>query len=35
MAEKIYNSLGPDEEFFDVDFGPKNENDKDGSKYSM
>lgn len=35
MAEKIYNSLPNDEEYFDKEFGPKDENDVDGSKYSM
>lgn len=27
VAEKIFNSLGEGEEFFDTDFGPKDEND--------
>ena len=35
IAEKIYNELGDDEEFFDPDFGPKNENDTKGSALAM
>jgi hypothetical protein len=34
IAEKIYNSLG-DVEFFDKDFGPKDDDDIEGSAKSM
>ena len=34
-AEKIYNSLGRNEQFFDQDFGPKNDGDEEGSHKSL
>ena len=35
VAEKIYRSIPEGEEFFDKDFGPKDENDEEGSRKSM
>lgn len=35
MAEKIYNNLGEDEEFYDKEFGPENENDEYGHRMSL
>jgi hypothetical protein len=31
IAEKIFNSLGENEQFFDKDFGPLNQDDLKGS----
>ena len=35
VAEKIYNSLGIDDEFYDRDFGPVNDDDMEGSRRAM
>jgi hypothetical protein len=35
VAETIFNDLGEGREYFDDDFGPKNKQDKNGSKMSM
>ena len=34
-VDKLYHSLGETEEFFDKDFGPKSEDDNEGSSKSM
>lgn len=35
IAEKLFTDLAENEEYFDKEFGPKDEHDMEGSKLSM